>query len=214
MIPKRFIRIWLGPKEIPRLFEDWWQQFQVMHPDFAFITLKDIDVANLVPPELEAIWLHIDTYAGRSDLLRYLALQKYGGIYVDTDIMPLRPFDELLLEGTPFAGKRSKVSFESAVIGSPAKHPAWDKLFAEFPSWYADKAGRSTSVRTGPAFLSHAWFGRSDVRHLPTHAFYPFNGFGAPKRDAKIAMFADRSSFHPEAYCAHFSNHSWGGKPK
>ena len=214
MIPKHFIRVWLGPKPIPEMFEDWWLQFQTLHPDFAFTTLRDNDVPALLPAYLEEAWADIDTYAGRSDLLRYLALQRLGGIYVDTDIMPLRPFDDLLLEDTPFVGKRSKVSFANGVIGTPAEHPAWDTLFEEFLPWYADKAGRSASVRTGPAFLSHAWFGRPDVRHIQPYFFYPYNGFGAPKYDERMKMFAERTSFHPDAYCAHFGNHSWGGKPK
>lgn len=214
MIPKQFIRVWLGPKPIPDMFEGWWQQFKDMHPTFKFITLRD-EAETFISPDVMPIWNDVDNYASRSNLLRYAALKTLGGIYIDTDVMPLRPFDDLLLEDTPFAGKRSSVSFENAIIGSPPDHPAWDALFAQLPVWYEETLGRcSAAVRTGPAFLSHAWFGRPDVRHMPIKAFYPFNGFGAPKRDAKMTMFAERTSFHPDAYCAHFSDHRWGGKPR
>ena len=39
-IPKRFIRVWLGPKPIPELFEKWWQEFKDIHPDYDFITIS------------------------------------------------------------------------------------------------------------------------------------------------------------------------------
>ena len=43
IIPKQFIRIWLGPKKIPDLFEKWWTGFQNIHPDYKFITIVDED---------------------------------------------------------------------------------------------------------------------------------------------------------------------------
>lgn len=212
LIPKRFIRVWLGKAQMPDLFQKWWEDFQIMHPDYAFLTLTDGD-ADLVPPSLRELYEDCDSQASRSDVLRYVALYQHGGIYVDTDIMPLRKFDDLLSEPRPFAGRRSSVSFENAVIGCPAKHPAMADLLECLPDWYEQRVGRSASVRTGPAFLSHAWFGRSDVRHLPPSAFYPYNGFGAPKLDEKMDIFA-RREFAKDAYCAHLSYHHWGGNPK
>ena len=41
VIPKQFIRIWLGPKKIPDLFEKWWLGFQDIHPDYDFVTITD-----------------------------------------------------------------------------------------------------------------------------------------------------------------------------
>jgi hypothetical protein len=41
MIPKRFIRIWVGPKKMPGMFEDWWKEFQTIHPDYEFVTIRN-----------------------------------------------------------------------------------------------------------------------------------------------------------------------------
>lgn len=206
-IPPRFIRIHLGPAPIPPLFERWWQEFQVMHPGWDFMTLRD---GELVPPNLLDVFKHCTSYSNQSDLLRYVALKRYGGVYIDTDVMPLKPFDDLL-ERSPFAGRRSSKAFEAAVIGCPAEHPAICELLERLPEHYWQHA--ESSLPISAAFLSSVWFGRPDVRHLPPSAFYPYNGFGAPKRDEKHQIFQARN-FPPDMYAAHFSNHVWGGRPK
>jgi len=208
LIPRRFIRIHLGPAPIPEMFDEWWETFKQLHPGYDFMTLRD---GSLIPPALQDIFNSCTSYSNQSDVLRYVALQQFGGVYVDTDVMPLRSFDDLLPLG-PFAGKRSSKSFEAAVIGSPARHPAVEALLAALPKWYWANY-KLTTLPVSAAFLSSIWFNRSDVQHLPSHAFYPYNGFGAPKRADKLKMFAERN-FHKDAYCAHFSNHRWGGKPK
>ncbi len=212
-IPKRFIRVWLGPKSIPDIFEEWWQDFKNLHPDYEFVTITD-NTELILPKHIEDIYLNVDTYAGRSDIIRLVALYSLGGVYVDTDVMPIKKFDDLLKDPNPFAGLRSSKSFESAVIGCPAKHKAMKDLIDSLPEWYNNNVGRSTSVQTGPGFLSSVWFGRGDVRHLPIKTFYPYNGFMAPKRQEKQKIFQDKSNFPEEMIAAHFSNHSWGGKPK
>jgi mannosyltransferase OCH1-like enzyme len=210
-IPKRFVRIWLGQAEIPSDFQDWWEDFKTIHPDYEFITLGD-DHGIEIPDYLQEIYDTVDSYAGRSDILRLVYLQQQGGIYVDTDIMPLKSFEPLRQLGQPFLAKRSGKSFESAVIGSPANHRSFDVLLRKLPEWYDENKTRAASVKTGPAFISSVLFGRNDVAHLPSKYFYPFNGFMAPKRDEKTKMFEEKN-FSEEMYCAHFSNHRWGGNP-
>lgn len=214
MIPKRFIRIGWDNKPMPPVFEKWWLEFKALHPTWQFVTLYDKDCLELLPSAFKDIWINASSYAARSDITRYVAVWKLGGIYVDTDVMPLKPMDCLLDDPRPFAGKRSSTSFESAIFGSPSNHPAMTDLIKALPKWYFAHQGRAASVQTGPAFFSSVLFGREDVRHLPIKTFYPYNGFMAPKRNQKIGMFSDKSKFPPEMLCAHFSNNSWGGKPK
>ena len=213
MIPKRFIRVWIGgTKPIPELFEQWWDEFKAIHPDYEFLTLRSWDELELTDT-MKYIIDNVSSYAGQSDVARILALQQYGGIYVDTDVKPIKSFDSLIeSDDRPFLGKRSKVSFESAIMGSPKGHPAFDELVEKLPEWFELHRDRSASVQTGPAFVSSVLFGRDDIRHLPEKTFYPYNGFGAPKRDEKLKMF-ENNEFPEEMICAHFSNHRWGGNP-
>ena len=215
MIPKRFFRVWLGPKELPEMFETWWLLLQEMHEDYEFLTITDCDgIFTPTTAHLLEAYNQAASYAGRSDILRLALLFHIGGVYVDADIMPLKPFDSLITEDRPFIGMRSSKSFETAVMGSPAGHRATKDLIDAFPDWFDANKHRSCSVATGPAFVSSVWFGRDDIKHLPPKTFYPYNGFGAPKREEKLEMFSDTRNFPDEMICAHFGNHRWGGKPK
>ena len=233
-IPKRFIRIWLGPKKIPDLFKKWWLDFQSIHPDYEFITITDqesmlcneslnsnhkfIDSNSFWETEdiayyhLQPFYQKAKTYAGCSDILRIIALYEIGGIYIDTDMMPLKSFNGLLEESTPFACKRSGKSFESAVLGGPAKDPAFLSLLNAVPGWY--ELHKEKVMIFAGAFISHLWFGNPDIRHLPIKTFYPYSGFMAPKRHEKEKIFENTNNFPEEMIAAHFSNHIWGGKPK
>ncbi len=214
MIEKNFIRIWLGPNPIPEIFDKWWLDFQSIHGgSWNFITLRD-DHGLTIPDSVKEIYKGVGTYAGRSDILRLLALDQLGGVYVDTDVMPLKDFTPLLNTDSPFIALRSGVSFESAIIGSPKGDCAVKDLIRNLPYWYNLHLSNSASVQTGPGFVSHYWFGRPDIVHLPRETFYPYNGFMAPKRPEKEAIFSDKTNFPPEMYAAHFSNHRWGGRPK
>lgn len=213
MIEKNIIRIWLGPKPIPQMFEDWWLDFQKIHPDFTFHTLRE-ESESLVPDSIRDIYDNAASYAGRSDILRIVAVKEIGGIYIDADFKPLRHMGSLLMDPRPFCGLRSSKSFANGLFGAPKNHPVLQDTLDALPAWYEAHNDRACSVSTGPAFFSSVWFGRKDVRHIPPSAFYPYNGFGAPKRHVREAIFADNSNFPPGMYCAHFGNHKWGGKPK
>lgn len=49
-----------------------------------------------------------------SDVLRYLTLYKWGGIYLDTDTLVVKPFDDL---GGNWVGREDTVLVNAAVIG-------------------------------------------------------------------------------------------------
>jgi len=212
-IPKRFIRAWIvGSKPIPDQFEEWWEELKVMHPDYEFVTLRDWSMLE-VSPDIQEILGLVNSYAGVSDIVRILALYQIGGIYVDTDVMPIKSFDPLLEDGRPFLAHRSSKSFESAIMGSPKGHPAFKDLIDALPEWFGEHLENAASVQTGPGFVSSVLFGRSDILHLPIKTFYPYNGFMAPTRGEKKVIFKDKSNFPEEMIAAHFSNHSWGGNP-
>jgi mannosyltransferase OCH1-like enzyme len=214
MIDKRFIRIWIGDT-IPELFEQWWAEFKAMHPGWEFVTItqvSDLEIPEKVKPVIQDL-IENSSCAGLSDILRVLAVYQLGGVYIDTDNMPLKPFDPLMSDPRVFLGKRSSVSFESAVIGSPRGHEAMAAVIKSIPKYYWSNSGRAESVRTGPAFLSSILFGRSDVAHHPIKYFYPYNGFGAPKRADKMKLFSDRENFPSMMYSAHLSNSIFGPKP-
>lgn len=191
MIPRIFHRVWLDDP-IPPEFEVYWDQFQALHPTFEFYTWDDSRQLGWI--RNQEAFDRADTHAGRSDVLRYEILARVGGVYVDTDVEPLRAFDDLLAKPDPFIGWEDGNLLCPTVIGSPPGHPAIEALIEALPYWSRRHAGKPPNLQTGPYFVTRCWRNRDDVRRLPPEAFYPTH-------------WSDKANlgppYPPEAYCEH-----------
>lgn len=200
MIPRIFHRIWLGAYSgdpIPDAFETYWHRLQTLHP-----TGWQFETWSGVPPWLRCReeFYAAKTHAGRSDVLRYEILAKHGGIYLDTDVEPLRSFDELLDDDRPFAGWEDQNLLCPTVMGSPSEHPAIEALLVALPRWSKAHRGAPPNQQTGPYFLTSQWRDRTDVRLLPPVAFYPV-GWWEKHRLTEDAP--------PESYAKHHWAAGW-----
>lgn len=173
VIPRIFHRIWLDDPGPPNHFEQFWTKFSQLHPDYEFKTWSSSKeaVELLTYPEL---WDKVNPLAGRTDVLRYELVAKFGGVYVDTDVEPLKNWDPLLEFDKPFIGWESEDRLCPTVIGGPPGHPALIDLVNELPSWVEQHADEKDPViQTGPIFITKAWSKREDVIRLPLGYFYP-----------------------------------------
>ena len=211
-IPERFIRVWVGPEQRDPRFDLWWGRFAELHPGWDMVTVGEESVDSMLPVGARLVYDDCKTWAGKSNVLRAAALYWYGGVYVDTDMMPLRPFHALLEDPTPFAGLRSSKSIEMAVIGAPARHPAIQALLTELPAWYWSRPEEESDVhnKTGPLYYNHVLYDRDDVRKLPVNTFYPVKGFAGPRKAERDEMFRDPENFPRESLAAHYSSKKWG----
>jgi hypothetical protein len=75
-------------------------------------------VLSPVKPFTEIHGNPVDHFAHRADIVRLRALQRYGGIYLDMDVLVLRPFDSLLSHDMVMAqeGEGGRVGLCNAVI--------------------------------------------------------------------------------------------------
>lgn len=201
MIPKVFHRIWLGADDgdpIPERFERYWDGFKALHPDYEFVTWSDPnDLGWLRDRE---VFDRATTHAGRADVLRYEIMYRYGGIYVDTDVEPLRPFDPLLEDARPFAGWENQHLICITVLGSEPQHPAFEAILDYLPAWSARMPGPRPNYQTGPVPFTRVWRGRRDVRLMPREAFYPIGWW---EKDRLGGPYPEHS------YCVHHWNHGW-----
>lgn len=197
--PKTFHRIWLdedGRDPIPAKFEAFWDRFKELHPGWRFVTWQSVEGLDWM--RCRETFDAQTTHAGRSDVLRYEVVAQFGGIYVDTDVEPLRSFEPLLDE--PFAGWEDRNMICPTVIGAPAGHPATEALVRYLPDWERMHRGKPPNKATGPYFLTAQWRHRKDVRLLPPSAFYPVH-------------WSDKASlggpYPPESFAVHHWNASW-----
>lgn len=165
-IPKILHRV--VPERTSASVEDWWAAFGRMHPDWRLITHRDpLDPTEW--PLTAAKWAACANGAQLADLVRLEALLRYGGIYVDSDVQPVRPLDPLL-PLSAFAAWEDERCVPNAVLGAAAEHPAiqacLELALARIPgdTWQA-----------GPGVTTRILPGRADVLLLPPGAFYPYH---------------------------------------
>lgn len=175
MIPRIFHRIWLDEpiENCPdNLF---WEEFQKLHPNWEFRTWNNSeDILSFAVNKEQLKQSLLMGKAGlalSSDIARYEIVAKIGGIYVDTDVEPLKSFEPLIEDEQPFMGWEDDERLCPTVLGSPPGHPAMVDLIMNLPKNM--KQGLSPVAQTGPAYVTKRWIFRDDVRRLAPMFFYP-----------------------------------------
>jgi len=108
----------------------------------------------------------------KSDLIRHSAIAHLGGIYIDHDIEPLRPFDPLADSFlTQFTGGAAGDSM--AFMGCTQHHPAvlgWIKHVEDHatPEGLAAMGDEAARQHTGARLMSEFYRGRWDTATLPS----------------------------------------------
>lgn len=99
MIPKVIHYCWFGRNPLPKLAQKCIASWQKYFPDHEIKEWNEdnFDV-SMIPYTAEAY--EAKKYAFVSDYARMWILYKYGGLYFDTDVEVIRPFDDILAHGS------------------------------------------------------------------------------------------------------------------
>ena len=135
MIPKKIHYCWFGKKPIPEntlKYIDSWKKYL---PD---CEIKEWNESNFDINQFkytkEAYFAK--KYAFVSDVARLHALVTEGGLYFDTDILVLKPFDPYLWSQKAFIGFELETFIGTGIIAAEANHP----LFKDFLVSYKSKS--------------------------------------------------------------------------
>lgn len=195
MIPRRFIRC--VPEHTNPIFEQYWDDFQTLHPGWDFVTYRDpIDPADW--PITGHLHASCEAGAQLAGLIRLEAIYRDGGFYVDSDVRPLRSFGPACRYGCVAAFEDDEW-IADAVFGAEAHHPAIGACLSRV-------LGMSMSEgpgETGPKAMTRTLIDRRDVTLLPPSALYPCSYLDK----AKCADITADS--HPDSYCVHEWAGSW-----
>lgn len=133
MIPKIIHYCWFGNQPIPERLQKCMDSWKYHMPDYEIKRWdeKSFDVNG-------TLWTkqayQEKKYAFVSDYVRLVALEQYGGIYLDTDVMLKKSLD-VLCSYPAFTGFENERYITSAIIGCEAHFP----LICEFLATYKDK---------------------------------------------------------------------------
>ena len=88
--------IWVGGDNIPPSYLFNYQKCIKLNPGYSFLTWKDDDCISLLKEyNLFDYWINL-TFICKCNLLKYLVLDKFGGIYTDFDITWKFSFNKII----------------------------------------------------------------------------------------------------------------------
>lgn len=183
---------------VPEEQERWWHELVAMHPDWLAITWQDpLDPKDF--PRFGHLWPKARSGAQLADMIRVEVLDHFGGIYLDADMRPLAPLDDLLPTGA-FAAWEDETTVPNAAMGFSPGHPAlrhlMDQMAERLPGaiWWAGP-GATTLLA-----------GRDDITLFEPEAFYPvhYRAKATPEQFGAITR-----ETHPNTFAVHTYAGSW-----
>lgn len=212
MIPRKIHYIWLGGESnltamSARCIATWKKyltEFELVFWNEQ--NIKDhFDTASLLFPQR---MISRKKYAFAADYIRCLVLEKYGGVYLDTDIEVLRDLSPLL-HYPAFLGLEDINRPGCGILGAAAKTPFITELknavkqaggMVEIPrlAWQILSAGENITMDySEPAFIH-------SVCVFPERYFYPYNPYKNNK--LKQLLYSDVT---PDTFVIHHWEKSW-----
>lgn len=216
MIPKILHYIWFGNNPLTPLAEECLESWRTVMPDWE---IKRWDEANF---DIAAAPVYVRQahearkFAFVSDYVRLWALEKYGGVYVDTDVKILKSY-EPLLNDTAFIGlEESKAHLPGTCVMGCEPHCKWVKdmsaLYAGIEFLKADGSlDLTTNVDRMGLFLQTKGFVPSrEAQYLPEYGLRIYtHDYFSPITSTRVMRKTKNT------YSIHYFAESWrDGKKK
>lgn len=144
MIPKIIHYCWFGRGEKPKIIKKCIKSWKKYCPDYQIIEWNE-DNFDINSCDWTKVSYENKKYAFVADYVRVYALQKYGGIYLDSDQELLKNLD-CFLSNEMFLGFQNEREISAGVIGTVANHEMLEK-WKEYYSTadYEDAAKRGVA---------------------------------------------------------------------
>jgi hypothetical protein len=145
-------------------------------------------------------------YAFVSDYIRFYALDKYGGIYIDSDVEIIKSFNNLLQYDSFFGYEYTGVP-EAAIIGCEKNTP-W---IAECKKWYENRSYYKNNKIIAPLVLKYGFekkigyklFDKNKIEVVDNNAVFPYKYF-SPKNG-----YTGKCTIYDETYTIHHFESAW-----
>jgi mannosyltransferase OCH1-like enzyme len=213
-IPKIIHQIWIGG-ELPARYSAFAGSWSALNPDFEYRLWNEEAITAILEGMMAEIFHKTANYGAKSDIARYEILNKYGGIYADTDFECLKPVSEVARRTRFFAGITVDDSPQlmNSLLGAAPGHPFIRALLDSISGPVEGRSDRAVLESTGPHFASRVFFqvaaalGEYDIV-FPTSIFYPFP---SAARNRKFAGSEEiKAAFaNADALAIHYWEVSW-----
>lgn len=180
---------------MPAVMQGWQELWRSLHPGWLIKTWREaqglpchmlICDDEIIECRCPDYLSSCPSYAKRSDVWRYEILEQQGGVYLDTDIEPVKSIEPLLdgSSGPPpdaFAGlcetyyhweddnpNQASIEVGCSIMGCSAHHPWIQELVRLTP-----KQDSQAQISLAFPFLTEITGRHPEVRLLPPETFYP-----------------------------------------
>ena len=230
MIPKKIHFCWLSGDEYPPLIKHCIETWKQVLPEYEIVLWDtnrfDINSVAWVKEAYES-----KKYAFAADYIRLYAVYTEGGIYLDSDVEVLKPFDDLLSSRSFIGFEAATEKIEAAIFGAE-KGCEWCKKAMEFYDnrhFEVDKQGGINTAYIAPNIINESLkqlfpdfpeipvktpikIHDNELTVCPSKFFSPIM-YDLEKSYTTEKDVAKRYRENPETYCIHRFNASWGIKP-
>ena len=143
-IPQVFHFVWLGVQPLPLYAKSNIESWSRIHPFHQIEIWADADIIEGVPLENYKLFQRLTDPRARSDIVRLELLRRYGGVYIDVDITPLRKIKPIVKNVSSFAILESPDVVNNAVLAALPRLPFFQRLLRDLPAWTKLHNGRET----------------------------------------------------------------------
>ena len=199
MIPKIIHHVWVGPKPFPDQEKKFVKSWKDLHKDYDFMFWSDSNIHELdINKKCISAMQNAGTmYACKADIVRYIAVNSYGGFYIDTDVECYRPIDDIFNTELQFIGLKPHGGnwITNAFFASEANSQILNNVISGIHE-------RQVSVKNpyGPTYLT---------RKLLQYLKHKGSVDAINSKFVKILSPEFWSNKNDKAYCKHYFRASW-----
>lgn len=209
-IPKKIHYCWLSGSEYPELVQKCIASWHSVLPDYEFVLwdmerIKEIDSGWVTSAIAAKKW------AFAADYIRLYALYKYGGIYLDCDVLVKKTFNDLLERDYFICRERQNFVLEAAVIGA-CSNSEWLKNCLDF---YKDKTFNIKDLNKNNILLPYVMKSAIESSGLTLKESSSVENEKGKFNYFPYAYFSPCDNMNgnveesPDSYCIHLFNGNW-----
>lgn len=215
MIPKKIHYCWFGKNELPESAKKCIKSWKKYFPDYEIVQWDETNY-NVNKNEYIRGAYNTKKYAFVSDYARFDVLYHYGGVYFDTDVEVVSPFDDILNVGSYMGCEIDGDGSENTSIlvnpGLGMAAPAGLELYKEILNYYDkqkfydDNGNINTTTvvtRTTQILLEKGLKNKSGIQNVGKIMIYPKEYFNPRNNNTGVLQRTDNT------HSIHWYAQSW-----
>lgn len=198
IVPKKIHQVWIG-SNFPKKYQKWADSWKIKNPDFEYYLWDEKEILKL-GLDAEKEYRSTNNLGIKSDIARYEILNRFGGVYVDTDFECLKPLDPKFLTydfvGSQLFSYEPQIS--NAIIFATKNNVILKALISNLRESKKIKTGMEVLSYSGAIYLSNIIKElKNNIYNLvllPSQYFFPWPNF-YKKYDENIQRFLTENSY-------------------